>query len=391
MSRVLLALVGDANDPATWSGTAFHCLESGRALGTIDAGLPLETTSGAWIWRRRLWNLARLLSRFEKGGYQYSEAFLERLWMRAVLARDDTLINMFQLYPARLFARHPGEKWFYIDQTLNQLFNCYGVADLIGPRIAADALARERDQYAASAGVVAQSAWAARDLMETYGLPPARVHVAVAGANIDREALAAWEAERTHAPIPPERPLRLVFVGKEWRRKGLDRLIRAVTLARLDGTSVELTVIGVLPSQLPPDLAGADGITWAGFIDKRSDLQSFLDTVADCDVGCLLSQAEAGGISLREFCRLGLPTIAPAIGGSPEYVYKPAADLVAPDAPDEEIAAIISRLARDRDELERRRRLAFEARHLASWDTAVARLGALVGRDTRVPDERGRA
>lgn len=381
MSRVLLAAVGDARDPGTWSGTPYHVLLHGRALGIVDDGLPLDVTAPAWRRRRLGWNAVRLVTRREKGGYQYSEAFLDALWSQVSLRPDDTLVNMFQLYPSRLFERHRGAKWFYVDQTLNQVFHDYGMAGLVGPRIAADALARERAQYEACAGVIGQSEWAARDLLETYGLPPEKVHVAVAGANIDRDALAAWEAGRAHAPASAGRPLRLFFVGKEWRRKGLDRLIRAVTLARDEGASVEVVVIGIDPATLPSDLAGAGGVTWAGFIDKRRALRRFLDTVADCDVGCLLSRAEAGGISLREFCRLGLPTIAPAVGGSPEYVHEPAADLVAPEAPDEAIAAIIGRLAGDRGELERRRRLAFEARHLASWDTAVAKLGALVGRE----------
>jgi glycosyltransferase involved in cell wall biosynthesis len=121
-------------------------------------------------------------------------------------------------------------------------------------------------------------------------------------------------------------------------------------------------------------------VVWAGFIDKRRELARFLDTIADCDVGCLLSRAEAGGISLREFCRLGVPTIAPDVGGAPEYVLSRASDLVPPHAPDEVIASVITRLARDREELARRRRLAFERRHEASWDKAIDSIGRLVGR-----------
>jgi len=385
MSRVLLAVVGDANDPATFSGTAFHCLEAGRALGVIDAGLPLGTRTSAWRRRRVAWNVARLLTHLEKGGYQYSETFLERLWRPVRLLPGDILVNMFQLYPSRLFARHLGPRWFFIDQTLNQMFTDYGIGEMVGPRIAQDALAREREQYRAAEGVVAQSEWAARDLRETYGIRAGMVHVAVPGANLNRDGLAAWEADQASVPNRAGRPLRLCFVGKDWRRKGLDRLLRALAGARAAGAEVEAVVIGVERATLPPDLARMAGVEWAGFIDKRRDLFRFLDTVAACDVGCLLSRAEAGGMALREFCRLGLPTLAPAVGGAPEYVHRPAAELVPPDAPDDAIAAILRRLAGDRGELERRRRLAREARHLASWDAAVNTLGRLLGRHESAP------
>lgn len=377
--RVLLAAVGDANAECTWSGTPHHIVMHGRALGVVDAGLALETTAPDWRRRRFVWNAVRLMTHLEHGGYQFSESFVERLWRSVALRPDDTLINVFPLYPSRLFARHSGQKWFFIDQTLNQAFDFYALP--VGPRMAADAMARERAQFRAAAGVIAQSAWAARDVVETYGVPPEKVHIAIAGANIDRGVLAAWETGRTFEERSAERPLRLVFVGKEWRRKGLDRLLRALALARTEGAAVELVVIGVDPAFLPDELARTDGVVWAGFIDKRRELPRFLNTVADCDVGCLLSCAEAGGISLREFVRLGLATLAPAVGGAPEYVVEGASDLVGADASDAEIATIVTRLAGDRDDLSLRRRIAWERRHEASWDVPVRAIGRLIGRD----------
>lgn len=376
--RVLLAAVGNANDERTWSGIPHHLLTYGRALHVIDVGLGLETTRLHWKLRRIAWNALRLATRFERGGYQFSNVFLERLWRPANILPDDTLINVFPIYPAQLFERHTGSKWFYIDQTLNQAFAQYGLAVPAG--VASDAIERERRQYHAAAGVIAHSAWAAQDVMNTYAVPHEKVHVAIAGANLDRTVLAKWEEGRTFEERSPNRLLRLVFVGKEWQRKGLDRLLRATAIARARGAAAEVVIIGLDPRSLPLELARAAGTVWAGFIDKRHDLSRFLDTIAGCDVGCLLSRAEAGGISLREFCRLGLPTIAPDVGGAPEYVIREASDLVGPDASDENIAEIIFRLAGDRKELTRRRRVAFERRHEASWDDAIQRIGSLIGR-----------
>lgn len=376
--RVLLAAVGDSNDERTWSGTPFHMLAYGRALGVIDAGLPLDASAPHWRSRRLMWNALRIVAAFERGGYQYSEEFLERLWQRADVRSDDTLINVFQLYPSRLFEQHRGAKWFFVDQTLSQAFSSYGLK--VGKRMAVDAIQRERDQYHRASGVIAQSSWAARDIVSNYGVPEDRVRVSIPGANLDREAFAAWDGCRRSEPRSPDGPLRLVFVGKDWQRKGLDRLLRATAIARREGAPIEVVVIGVDSKTLPSEYAIADDVIWAGFIDKRRELNRFLDLIAACDVGCLLSRAEAGGISLREFAMVGLPTLAPDVGGAPEYVLEGASSLVGPSASDETIAAIIVDLARNRQELARRRRLAFERRQEASWNLTIAEIGGLIGR-----------
>src|SRR5207248_1430848 len=123
-------------------------------------------------------------------------------------------------------------------------------------------------------------------------------------ANLDSAEYARWEIEeevRHRDDIEEkERPLRLVFVGKEWHRKGLDRLLRALRLARRSGANIMLRVIGCRRELLPQDLRDTDGVEWFGFIDKRTEAGRFLRAVSYCDIGCLLSRAEAAGIAVRE-------------------------------------------------------------------------------------------
>ncbi|ORE92169.1 group 1 glycosyl transferase [Stappia sp. 22II-S9-Z10] len=371
-----LAVVGDATDPATFGGTPWHILEAGRAAGVVGRGLALATTAPAWRRRRLAFSAWRLATRLERGGFQYSDGFLSRLFAQDPPRPDETVINLFQLYPQRLAATHRAPLWFYIDQTLTQLFAGYDTCSGVGPRIAADAIARERAQYHAAAGVIVRSAYAARSVVEDYGVPDRRVHVVHGAANITREALAALDGSD-----PPPRapgPLRLVFVGKEWQRKGLDRLIRGLAVARADGAAADLTVVGVDPTRLPPALAATPGVTFAGFVDKRADPGRFVRLLASADVGCLLSRAEAGGLSLREFASVGLPVIAPDVGGSPEYALPGASTLVAPGAPDAAIGAAIHRLATAPDVLAAQRRIAWARRHEAAWDGPLKRIGAII-------------
>lgn len=368
-----LAAVGDANDPRTWSGIPYHFLLAARDAGLVDEGLPLAYEGAAWRARRLAWNAVRPMLLERPGGFQYSPTFLERLWApsRGRLA-GAAVINTFQLDPPSVVADARIERWWFIDQTLTQLFRDYGDGARIGRRIQRDALRRERAGYHSAHGIIAHSAWAARSLVDDYDVPKDRVHVVVPGANIHPSAYRAWDA----APPPPREPgpLRLVFVGKEWERKGLDRLLRALAEARGRGAEVTLRVLGCPRESLPPNLQAIEGVEWVGFVDKRSDPGRFLRLVSECDAGCLLSRAEAGGMSLREFHALGLPTLATTAGGAPEHAIPEASIPIPVDATASDIADRIADLADSRKRLDDLRARAWTRRHDATWRASVKRI-----------------
>lgn len=374
-----LAAVGDVNDVSVWSGTPYHLLQAAHAAGVLDRGLALEPIERGRQVRRYAWNLASVLRGRGKGGYQFSEPCLARLWQpqQAALA-GARVLNCFQLYP-RTVLDDPGiESWYYIDQTMPHYLEGYGLAADISAATRGDILRREREGYAKATGIVCHSRWAADCVIAEAGIAPEKVHVVVPGANLDPDDYAAWAAQ--HRPRVPaaDEPLKLVFVGKAPLRKGLDRLIRALVLARRAGADCTLRVIGCGPEALPPALRAAEGVEWRGFIHKRRDARAYLDAVADCDVGCLLSRAEAGGMCLREFHALGLAVIAPDVGGSPDHALADAAHLVGPAASDADIAALLQRLAADRGEVARLRERSWAARHDVLWPAAVARLAAIL-------------
>ncbi|HYY58325.1 MAG TPA: glycosyltransferase family 4 protein [Pyrinomonadaceae bacterium] len=375
-----LAAVGDSNDPLTWSGIPYHFLQSARTGGLLDEGLPLSTEGGSWRAARVAWNMARVFGFDRPGGYQYSEAFLERLW-RPVRERikGGIIINCFQLY-APSVVRDPGiEKWFFIDQTLLQLFDYYEQRPLIGRRIAREAISAERAGYAAARGIIVHSRWAEESLLRSYAIPQRRIHVVVPGANLDASAYARWEAEElsrrsANGGERVGRPVRLLFVGKYWRRKGLDRLLRALALGRRSGLAATLRVVGCERETLPRELRNIKGVEWTGFLDKRKSAGQFLRTLAECDVGCLLSRVEAGGIALREYHALGLAVLGTDAGGAAEHMISGASIPVSTRASDEEIASKLLELERDSSRLRELRDAAWRGRRQALWETTVERI-----------------
>jgi glycosyltransferase involved in cell wall biosynthesis len=368
MSRVYLAAVGDVHDPITWSGTPYHFLQVAKTDGLINEGLALRADGPEWKRQRLLWNAWRLITGRGKGGYQYSIPFLEQLWAKAKLrVKDGVIINCYQLYPPSMVNDPMYRKCYYIDMTLKQLFVDYQLDATIGKSIAADALAREKSGYQAAQMVVCHSQWAASSVVNDYGIDASKVKAIVPGANIDRDALETWQTKSTIRLRQPGEPLKLLFVGKYWDRKGLDRLLEALLVVNRETDRVQLQVMGCERASLPAHLQNVPHVEWLGFINKKSEMQRFLDTVASADVGCLLSRAEAGGMVQREYHALGLIVLGTAVGGAPEHMFADAGKAFAADASAEQIAGWLIQLASDHGYYSQLRRSAWERREQATW------------------------
>lgn len=370
-----LAAIGDVNRVDTWSGTPYHLLQAAQPMELIDEGLAFEIFERYRQLRRYAWNLKSVLLSRGRGGYQFSPTCLEELWRpaRGRLA-GARVINCFQLYPPSVVTDNRIERWYYIDQTLVQYYGDYGLKRDVSDWAAEDSLRREREGYRRAAGLIVHSDWARRSLVRDYGYAPEQIQVVVPGANLDDNSYRDWAAQRETPRVANDAPLRLVFVGKDGLRKGLDRLLRAFARARAQGAALQLSVLGCPAEDLPPELRALDGVAWLGFVDKQHQPRRFLDLVAGHDVGCLLSRAEAGGMSLREFHALGLAVIGPRVGGSPDHVIPEAAELFAPEDSDEAIAALLLRWSRERREVQRRRENSWARRHEVLWAASVEKL-----------------
>lgn len=369
--RVFLSANGNVNSPATWSGIPYHFLLEARRKGLVDEGLTLRPDTRGMRFRRVAWNAARLMTLKHAGGFQYSPGFLEQLYkpVRSTIS-GGVVVSCFQLLPPSVIKDSSIEKWFYIDMTLRQFFEYYGVESSVGN--AREAVESERTGYASAVGIITHSRWAALSVMQDYGITPDRVHTVVPGASLSLDQYAMWEHDhRAPADVMEMRPLRLVFVGKYWKRKGLDRLLLAFRAACDRGMKASLRVIGCPRDSVPADLRETNAVEWVGFVDKGKDPQRLLKLVSECDIGCLLSRSEAGGIALREYLALGLVTIGPETGGAEEHMARGASVAVPSDAGTEEIAEVLLGFDRDRRKLREFRAAAWNYRCQALWSNSV--------------------
>jgi glycosyltransferase involved in cell wall biosynthesis len=165
------------------------------------------------------------------------------------------------------------------------------------------------------AAAIFPSEWAARSAINDYSIDPRKVHVVPFGANLEvppADLVGTAINRRTFDRF------RILFVGREWKRKGGDVVLRAAELARRDGVPVEVDVVG--PDRIPEALP--DYVTWHGLILKRTDEgRARLERLfSDAHVMFVPSRAENFGMTFCEAAAYGLPSLTTNVGGIPTIV-----------------------------------------------------------------------
>ncbi len=357
----VLACVGDANAIQTWSGIPYHFLQAACRQGFLLEGW--ETHPERLKLARALWNLAALVTTGRHGGYQFSRGFHERLFRQVQgHASPAEVISHFPLFPPPAPLTCPVN--YYIDATLSQYFESYGHASKVTPRVMADAIDREREAYVRAQRIVCMSRWAARSVVQDYEIPPHKVHIIPGGANISESALAAFD--KVDPIIVPE-PLRLGFVGKDFRRKNLEFLLEVSERISARGFPVEVVAAGFDPARAPrhPLLRAV------GFIDKAARLHEFVNYVGRCHFGCLFSRAEAFGISNLEFVRLGVPVLTWDVGGLADTVPAGLGEVFPAHASAGQVADTVLAYVREPQRYTELRREVRRRAQEATWDRTI--------------------
>ena len=333
-----IAFPGKASDESHFGGTPYYLSKAFNAIGCPSACLDLVPPPRI-RWLRLAWNALNLIRGKGKGGFQYSDIYLNHVWQEAPeFSAQDTIINLFQVFGPKAL-QSPARKVFYFDMTLCQLFREYKLP--ISLPLQAAAIAKETACFHAADLILTKSQWAANSVIEDYGIAPDKVKAVVAGANVADDLVTYLE----HAPPPPPHDrVRFLFIGKEPERKGLFRFLDAVRLLPDLKDHIELHLVGLDESLIPASYRDICPMVIHGFINKKRESQRFCDVMLACDVGILLSTAEAGGFSLREFQLAGMAVIAPRVGGSPEWVEPGAGVFVNPEDDAQAIALLLGNL-----------------------------------------------
>lgn len=257
-------------------------------------------------------------------------------------------------------ARAGGSLNFYIDATYRQLFPTYGYDRTLSESAMRGALDYEREAFRAATRIVAWQAWTLRSLVDDYGLPQAKCFAILPAPNYP-----VYPGVR---PLPVgaagrDRPFTIGFIGKDWRRKGLETAVMAARILRRMGWKAKVRAMGFSPDSFP----FRDEVDCSGFVGFKEKHTQFGPFLHGCDIGCLFSTAEAMGTAILEFLGVGIPVAGFAVNGLNYVLPAEAGFRFPPGSSPEQIASAFDEYLRDEAKQEAFRSNALDLAKLLTW------------------------
>lgn len=305
--RIGFACLWDRNPAATWSHIPWHLREAMRRHAEVpDVGVTLSATTRDALRimhaRRRD---GRLLTVWQQS--RVTDAYCRRA-ISAGVARTgcQAVLEIQDLAPLDV------PFFVFQDMSFDALLHLRETTDIpLFRPLPVSALRRRQERqaqvYAQASGLLAMSHWLARSLVEVSGVPAEKVHVVHPGIS------ASYSGEIPPARQRPRR--RLLFVGRDFIRKGGDLVVDAVHALRRDvDPAITLTVAG--PPEWP--LAGEipDGVDFLG-ARPLAEVGRLFDTH---DLFVMPSRLEPFGIVFAEAISRGLPCVGRNAFAMPEII-----------------------------------------------------------------------
>jgi len=159
---------------------------------------------------------------------------------------------------------------------------------------------REGRIYRGAAAIFTMSERLRQAFVQDYGIDPARVLAVHAGPNIDPSHIPARPGQR-----PPSRPPTILFVGRDFVRKGGETLLEAFRQVRRELPAARLIIVG------PQDLPVEEGVTMLGLLRRGvpDEWRRLVAAYQEADVFCLPTRYEPFGIVVVEAMFFGLPCV----------------------------------------------------------------------------------
>ena len=166
--------------------------------------------------------------------------------------------------------------------------------------------------YQSAAHLVTWSQWARQGLVDEYKMVPEKITVIPPGI-----AVKAWDTERLQKD--PGTPVRILFVGGDFERKGGQLLLQAFRRIRAERSQTDLQD-KTLELHLVTHAHLMDEPGVRIYRDMQPNSSRLRKLYRDCDIFCLPTNADSLGIALAEAGAAGLPLIATNMAAIPEIV-----------------------------------------------------------------------
>lgn len=326
LERLLLTTLEDPYDKNSWSGIPYSlrlALEKRIPHVSVLSRLKprrnpkdvvLRIALGGVPPRYPLWMTRSALNGFA----QEVSAAIHRMRPDAVLSiSSQCLIGLRNPgVPLFMFTDAPWMAW-------KQAYSRFEATPLPGPRFA-----RMEGQAARNwTGVALGSEWAVREARKLYSIPPERIHTVRLGANwmpdLSKIELMERIGARSHDRLD------LLYVGKDWERKGGPLAVEVARVLYRRGVNVQLHIVGCRPRLID---AGAF-VTIHGLLrlDQEADRAKMVDLFLNSHFLLVPTFAECFGIVFAEAQAFGLPPVSQSVHALPSVVVDGKTGILLPE------------------------------------------------------------
>ena len=299
--RVAVVSLGSPFERTSWSGIPYYALRELRRR--FDDVVVIDTPRVDKALRRAsgLSKLGLLVLREP----MVTAAFARYLNRRLEAIQADVVISIGAAHKVAYI----DPKWWVIhvaDGLFAPIIEYYPKYHALSPRARRVGDKLQAHLIARGQPIAVTSAWAAWSAAEAYGVPVRRFKVAPIGANLDADP--GKVALRSNTG-----PLKLLFVGYDWRRKGGDIVLATFRILRASLPDAELHVVGCNPAEV----RGVPGVMVYGALSKAEPgpAAALNDLFRNAGFLFMPSREEAYGLVYCEACAYGLPPVARDTGG----------------------------------------------------------------------------
>jgi glycosyltransferase involved in cell wall biosynthesis len=370
--RILVLSEGDAETRGSWSGITLSVVQELRAKGhtviTADADLygaeRWLAMARSFVPNRRRWGV-----KYHIGAQGFAGRTRKaRQHIKRYRDQIDCILQVGATFapaghgdiPYALFC-DSNMHWAEVGRRTG-----YSDAAALLPAEVEAICRRENAIYRQAAAIFTTSAALKQSFVENFDVDPENVIPVYGGPNCDPATIPARRQRRAgHLPT-------VLFVGKQFDRKGGPLLLSAFKRVRYHIPHAELLIIG------PPDLQiDQPGVRSLGFIskDEPGGWEKISAAYADADVFCLPTRYEPFGIVFVEAAHFGLPCIGPKAWAVPEIIVDGETGFTVPPEDEAALANALLHVLRDPAQAERMGQAArLRAQREFTWSAVVERI-----------------
>jgi len=367
----ILGVIDEAPfDYRTWSGSSRYLFDALKRAGCLYDALAAEPPRiEARLFQARDFRPDRAAWRFrfhlDTGFYRRRTAAARRR-MRAL---DDGAYNVvLQVGAWYDLTGTPGKRTAsYHDGNLATLLKSPYGHPPVSRRHVARTLAWERELYRRMDVMFPMSRWLADSFMADFGVDAGKLFPVGAGVNLPR---VREVGDRSY-----DRP-ELLFVGKDFARKGGPVLLEAFRAVRREVPEARLTLIGPRLDDVP------EGVRCLGVVPKNTPegLDRLLAAYAEASVFVLPSLYEPFGIAFAEAMAHKVPCIGADNCAMPEIVVDGETGFLVPVSDAGALAHRMLDLLKDPAACRAMGEAGYRRyREHYTWDRVVARMVAVLG------------